>query len=309
MVNDIDYRQSRGVVDLNHLMLGGINVIRYVGNGGDHVHVKLTEQPLLYDFHMQQAEESAAEAEPQRQRTLGFEHQGGVVQLKFLQRRAQLLILVRLYGIYTREEHRLDLFETGDCAAARALDVGDCITYLNLNGIFYTGDYVSHAAALYGFTRHKFHLKDTYLVGDIFAAGIYKFHLVAGGYAAVHHLEIGDDAAERVEYAVKYQRLKGSLRVALGGRYLVHYGIQNLLDPLSGLGTHQKHIIGVATQQIHNLVAHHLGLCGIHINLVDDRDYLKVVVNGQIEVRYGLRLDALRGIYNQQCPFAGGNCA
>ncbi|OPZ73152.1 MAG: hypothetical protein BWY83_00249 [bacterium ADurb.Bin478] len=55
-------------------------------------------------------------------------------------------------------------------------------------------------------------------------------------------------------------------------------------------------------------------LDGVHIDvgqidLVDDRDDLEVVVDGQVQVGDGLRFNALRGIDDQQCALAGGQAA
>ena len=67
MVDQGRRRQSRGVVDIDNLVLRGINLIRYVGHGGDYVHVELPEEPLLNYLQMEQPEETAAETASQRQ--------------------------------------------------------------------------------------------------------------------------------------------------------------------------------------------------------------------------------------------------
>lgn len=68
---------------------------------------------------MQKSEKPATEPEAQRQRRLGLVGKRGVVQMKLLERSAQILVLVRLDRIQPGEHHRLDVLETGDRLAAR----------------------------------------------------------------------------------------------------------------------------------------------------------------------------------------------
>ena len=61
----------------------------------------------------------------------------------------------------------------------------------------------------------------------------------------------------------------------------------------------------VAAQKVDYLVRHHFRLGGIHIYLVQYGDDLKPVVHSKIEVRNGLRLDALGCVHDQQGTFTG----
>ena len=62
---------------------------------------------------MQQAEESAAEAEAERDGIFRLEVEGAVVQPQLFERVAQQAVLVRFHRIEAGEHHRLDLFEAG----------------------------------------------------------------------------------------------------------------------------------------------------------------------------------------------------
>ena len=68
MVDEGGGGESRRIVDIQYLALGGIYLVRYVRHCGDHVHVELAEEALLHDLEVQEAEETAAEARAQRQR-------------------------------------------------------------------------------------------------------------------------------------------------------------------------------------------------------------------------------------------------
>ena len=55
--------------------------------------------------------------------------------------------------------------------------------------------------------------------------------------------------------------------------------------------------------------AHALRLGGGQVDLVDDGDKLQIVLVGQVDVGERLRLDALRGVHDQQRALAGGERA
>ena len=135
---------------------------------------------------------------------------------------------------------------------------------------------------------------------------IEEFHLVALSDDAVGNLEVGDDAAERVEHRVEDQRLQRSLLVAHGVRYALDDGIQDILYALARLSRCTQNVLRVAAYQVYYLVLHLVRHGAGHVNLVDDGNDFQVVVDGQIEVRDGLCLYALRGVDHQQRTLAGG---
>ena len=63
MINLHRIGQARRVVHLGHATLLVINEVGDVGDGRNDVHIELTVETLLNDLHMEQTEESAAEAE------------------------------------------------------------------------------------------------------------------------------------------------------------------------------------------------------------------------------------------------------
>ena len=65
-------RQVGGVIDHDDLAAGFGYFIDYAGRGGDQIQVKLTLQAHLDDFHVQQAQEAAAEAVAQRHAGFGI---------------------------------------------------------------------------------------------------------------------------------------------------------------------------------------------------------------------------------------------
>ena len=87
------------------------HLVHHGRRGGDQVHVEFALQPLLHDFHVQQAEEAAAEAEAERLRHFRLVLQRGVVQLQLFQRVAQRVVLVRLDREQAGEHLRLHFLE------------------------------------------------------------------------------------------------------------------------------------------------------------------------------------------------------
>ena len=98
-------------VDLDDLAVGLGDAIQHARRRRDQVHVELALEPLLHDLHVQQAEESAAEAEAERDRGLRLEEERGVVQPQLLERLAQLGVLMALDRIEPGEHHRLQFLE------------------------------------------------------------------------------------------------------------------------------------------------------------------------------------------------------
>ena len=126
------------------------------------------------------------------------------------------------------------------------------------------------------------HLEDTDLVGRIFLSCADELDLVARLDASVHHLEVGDDTAERVEHRVEDEGLERCVRIALRSRNPLHDCVQHLLHTLSGLSRSKEHILRLAAQKIHYLVCHDVYHRRVNVDLVEHRNDLKVVLDCEI---------------------------
>ena len=78
------------------------------------------------------------------------------------------------------------------------------------------------------------------------------------------------------------------------------------MHPRAFLGTGQDRAFGIEPDDFLDLALRFLGLCARQVDLVDDRDDLEIVLDREVRVRQGLRLDALRGIHQEQRALAGG---
>src|SRR5262249_42146209 len=88
---------------------------------------------------VQQAEETAAEAEPERGGRLRLVGKGRVVETQLLDGVAQLLVLRTVDRIETREHHRLHAHETRERLIARPLRERDRVAYSRLGDVLDPG--------------------------------------------------------------------------------------------------------------------------------------------------------------------------
>ena len=184
--------------------------------------------------------------------------------------------------------------------------MGDGVAHLHLLGILDAADDVAHLTGSKFLAGYHVHLQHAHLVGIVLLTGIEELHLIARTDAAVDNLEVGNDAAERVEHGVEDECLQRSLLVTYGMRYALDDGIQDVLDTLASLAAGTDDVLRVTADEVDNFVLHLVGHGRRHVYLVDDGDNLQVVVDGQVEIRDGLRLHALGGIHHQQRTLAGG---
>ena len=231
--------QGRGgkagrVVDVQDFPLGSIDLVGDVRNGRNDIHVELPEQAFLDYFKMEEAQETAPEAETEGQRRLRLIDKGSVVELKLLQSRAKFLELVGLDRIHARKDHGLDLLETGDGRLARTGRMGDCVANLHFNGPLDTGYDVAHVSSGNLAGGLELHLQDADLLGIIFHTGGHEFDLVPRRDGTVQDLEVGYDATELVEYGIEYQSLKRGVGIALRGGDLLDNRIQQRRDAFAG---------------------------------------------------------------------------
>ena len=251
--------QSRRVVHLLHLALFRIDHIRHVGNGRNHVHVELAVEPLLHDFHVQQAEKTAAEAEAERHARFGLERERSVVQLEFLQRCAKVFVVRGVDGIHAGKHHRLHLLKALNGLLAGSADVSNRVAHLHLLRILDAADDIAYLARAQFLTRNHLHFQHAHLVGVVLHTRVEEFHLVALANHAVFYLEIGDDATERVEDGIENQCLQRRIGVARGRRDALHHCLQNRLNALARLSAGAKNLLALASQQFHDFVFHLVG--------------------------------------------------
>ena len=281
-----------------------MHLVRHVRHGRDDVHIEFAIQTLLNNLHMQQPQETAAETEPEGQRRFGLVSQRGVVQVQFFERSAQVFVLVGLDRVESRKNHRFHILEPGDGFLARIGNRSDRIADLDVGRGFDPGNNISHVAGTHHVARSHLEFQYAHFVGRIFAAGIEQLDTLALAQRAVENPIIGDDASKRIEHRVENQRLQRSLRIALRSRNTLDNGSEHLFDALSGLARSGQNAVGIAPEQVDDLVLHLVDHRSVHVDLIQHRNNLQIVLQRKIQVRNGLSLNPLRSIDHQQRPLA-----
>ena len=89
-------------------------------------------------------------------------------------------------------------------------------------------------------------------------------------------------------------------------RDTLDHRLEDLVDPDSLLCGGQQALGGVQSDDVVDLLARALRLGALHVDLVDDRDDGQVVLERHVGIGERLRLDALRGVHDEQGALAGG---
>ena len=187
--------------------------------------------------------------------------------------------------------------------------MGNRIADLHLARGLDTRNDVTHIPGTQFGTRHHLHLEHTDFIGIILFARIEELHFVALTDDAVHNLEVSDDAPEGVEHGVENQSLQRGFLLAHRMGDTLNDGGKNLFHAHARLARSADNLFTLAAQQLHDFIFHLIRIGTCHVTLVDDRNNLQIVFYRHVEVGYGLRLHALRGVHNEQRAFAGGNGA
>ena len=149
-------RPAGRVIDLLDRPVSLVDAVADSGRCRDQVQVELALQALLHDLQVQQAEEPATKAEPERDRALGLETERAVVELQLLQSVSQGLVLVGLNGIQPREHHRLGLFESRQGRCGEVVVVADRVADPGLGDVLDVGDDPSDLTDREGIARNGF---------------------------------------------------------------------------------------------------------------------------------------------------------
>ena len=126
---------------------------------------------------------------------------------------------------------------------------------------------------------------------------------------SVDHAHVGHHAAVAVVDGVEDHGPRRGIRSADRGRDALDDAVEQLLDADARLARDLHHVVGRAADEVGELLRVLLGLGRRQVDLVEHRDDLEVVLEGEVEVREGLRLDALRRVDEQDRALARGERA
>ena len=296
---------ARRIVHFDHFTVGLVDLVAHAGRGRDQLQVELALQALLNDLHVQKAEKTAAEAESERNGAFRLKEERRVVEPQFLQRFAKLSVLVRVHGIESGKHHGLDFFEAGQGFDGGIVFFGDGVADFCVGDVLDIGDQETD------FARAQF--VDLDRLGSQYAKRFHVEHapiphqadLLSLAKRPLKYARQHNHAAVRIEPGVEDQRLQPLFGISLGRRNALDDGLENIGHALAGLGADQDRVGRIET---HCTFDHFLGARNVgagQIDLVDDRNNLQSVIDGQICIRQRLGLDTLRSVDNQQRAFAG----
>ncbi len=130
--------------------------------------------------------------------------------------------------------------------------------------------------------------------------------LLARVEVAVDDPDVGDDAPVGVVDRVEDHRAGGGVGVTGRGRQGAHDRVEQRLDAVAGLAGDPQAVLGLAADELGELLGVLLRLGGRQVDLVEHRHDGEVVLHREVEVGEGLGLDALRGVDEQHGALAGG---
>ncbi|CAB5014057.1 unannotated protein [freshwater metagenome] len=186
------------------------------------------------------------------------------------------------------------------------LRCGDGVADPRLADVLHAGDEVADLADPDALGRHRLRRDDADLEELVNLAGRHHADLVAGRDAAVDDANVGDDAAVGVVDRVEDERARRGVRIADRRRDVAHDALEEVGDAEAGLRRDAQDFVGVAADDARDLGCVLVWLGRREIDLVEHRHDGEVVLEREVQVREGLRLDALGRIDDEHCALARG---
>ena len=300
----VDARRHRTrVVDFDDLAFDRVDAVLDRRRGRDEAQVELALESLAHDLHVEETEEPAPEAEAQRAGRLGLVRDARIVQAEPLERFPKVRVVVAVDGIEAAEDHRLGvLIALERLAWPRRL--GDGLTTAGFADVLDARDQISD---LTGFEHrhgrgHRSAVAD--LVGFVHRVRLQEPQAGTGRQPAVHDPHRADDPAVLIEVRIEDEGLQRGVAIAFRRGDAVDDGIEQLGDALARLRAEPQDLVGWDAQDALDLVGVEVGIGGREIDLVERGHDLEVVLEGEVAVREGLRLDALRRIDDEHDALA-----
>ena len=255
---------------------------------------------------MQKSQETAAETETERERGLRLIGQRSIVQLQFLERVSEILILRGVRGIKAAVHHGCDLLIARERLRRRVLYVRHRVTDLRVPHILDARGEVAYHAGRELIAGDKASRRKVADFDHIhLRAGRHHANAIALSNRAVLHAEKDNDALIAVVERVENEGLQRLRRIAARRRELLHNGLQDLVHIETGLCGNARRGLCLDADYIFDFQSDLVWLRARKIHLIDDRDNLEVVVQRHVDICERLRLNALGGIDHKNRTVAG----
>ena len=301
--------QEDGVVDFFEGTVAQIDAVDDAGVGGDDVAVVFAAEPLLDDFHVEESQKSAAEAEAEGDGGFVLVLEGGVVEGEFFEGILQFFVVVGVDGIEAGEDHGADGLESGKGVVGGVAGGGHGVADADFGGVLDVGHDVADLPGAEFGAGAKLGVEDADFLDFVVAAGAEQADAVAAPEGAVEDAQVDDAAAEGVVFAVEDEGAGLAGVFGFGRRDALDESLQDFGDAGAGLGGDAEVFFGGDGEDVFDLARDGVGVGGGHVGLVEDRDHADVVGGRQESVGDGLGLHALGGIDDKQGAFARGEGA
>ena len=218
-----------GVIHFHHFVGGGGDAVLHAGRGGDQADIEFALEAFLHDFHVQQAEKSAAKAEAEGDGIFRLVEECGVVELQFSQGVAQHFVVAGVHREKPGEDHGLDGFEAWKWRRGVAV-FDDGVTDAGIGDAFYIGDDEADVAGSEFLQHDRFRREHAEIFHFVdFVAGR-EANLHVRREAAFHHADEDDRAAVGIEPGIENQGAQRSVGGALRHGNQAHDGFENFFD-------------------------------------------------------------------------------
>ena len=178
-----------------------------------------------------------------------------------------------------------------------------------LTYVLHTGDQIADLADAETLARDRLRADDADLEQLVGRAGRDHQDPLARVEVAVDDSDVRHHAAVGVIDRVEDHRPGGSARVSDGRRQRRDDLVEQGLDALAGLAGHAQALLRGAADEVRELGGVLVRLRRRQVDLVEHRDDVQVVLEREIEVGQGLRLDALGGVDEEDGALASSERA
>ena len=218
-------------------------------------------------------------------------------------------MLVRVYGVESGEDHRLDLFESGQRLDSRIIFFGNGVADFCVGDVLDIGNQEADFAGAQFVDLDRLGRQHAERFHVEHASIPHQANLLSFAKCALEHARQHDHAAIGIEPGVENQRLEPLFGSPLGGgtRLTMASSTSGTPWPVLALISTASVASRPTAPSIISLVRG-MSALGRSILLMTGNNF-EAVIDGEISIRQSLCFDALRGVHDQQCAFARGERA
>ena len=226
--------------------------------------------------------------------------------MKLQKRLFEVVVARAVGGIDAGENHGRDLLVAFQRSRSGTVGGGDGVTHRGVRDILYAGGDISHLTRRKrGCRTYSGCINPDFNHFKGFSRGEHLYP-VARLHAAVHDAHHGDRASVIVVVAVENEGFERRLGIPRRRGKFLHDLTQHFVYAYALFCRDERASRSVQTDDVLDLLFHAVHIGRREVYLVDDGEYLKVVVEGEIDVGERLRLHPLRRVHDKERPLARG---